>query len=174
MKEQMAEIDSMFKKEYKVVANLPYYITTPIIFKLLEESKKIKSLTIMVQKEVAERVCAKAGGKDYGILSVMTQFYSNPSITRTIGRQMFYPVPNVDSALLSIKIEGEKFKDVDNQKFSKFIKACFSMRRKTLLNNLSTIFSKEKLKEVLDEETLRKRAEQFSLEEFVELFKKLS
>ena len=174
MKRDMPEIDDMFKKDYKVVANLPYYITTPIIFKLLEESKKIKSLTIMVQKEVAERVCSKAGGKEYGILSVMTQFYSNPSITRTIGRQMFYPVPNVDSALLSIKIDREKFVDVDNKNFSKFIKACFSMRRKTLLNNLSTIYPKEKLKDILSEETLRKRAEEFSLQEFVEIFKKLS
>ena len=174
MNVKMQDVDSMFKKDYKVVANLPYYITTPIIFKLLEESKKIKSLTIMVQKEVAERVCAKEGGKEYGILSVMTQFYSNPSITRTIGRQMFYPAPNVDSALLSIKIDKQKFADIDNQKFLKFIKGCFSMRRKTLLNNLSTIYPKEKLKEILDEETLRKRAEQFSLEEFVEIFKKLS
>jgi len=174
MEADMQKIDSMFIKDYKVVANLPYYITTPIIFKLLEQSTKIKSLTIMVQKEVAERVCAKAGGKDYGILSVMTQFYSTPNITRIIGRQMFFPVPNVDSALLSIKLKRQKFEGVENKSFSKFVKACFSMRRKTLLNNLSTIYPKEKLKNVLGEETLKKRAEQFTLNEFVDIYKKLS
>ena len=125
----------------------------------------------MVQKEVAERVCAPVGGKDYGILTVMTNFYGAPKITRIVGRKMFFPEPNVDSAILHIDI-ARKFEDVDNVKFSKFIKACFSMRRKTLLNNLSTIFNKDMLKEVLSEEVLKKRAEQFSLEEFVEIFNK--
>ena len=174
MKHSLDEIEANFEKEYKVVANLPYYITTPIIFRFLEETKKCKSLTIMVQKEVAERVCAKEGGKDYGILTVMANFYGSPQINRIIKRQMFFPVPNVDSALLTIKLEPNKFGEVDSQKFSKFIKACFSMRRKTLLNNLSTLYSKEKLKGVLDAQTLGKRAEQFSLEEFLQIFNKLS
>lgn len=86
---------------------------------------------------------------------------------------MFYPVPNVDSALLNVKIQP-KYADIDAAKFSAFVKTCFSMRRKTLLNNLSKTFSKEKLKECLTEETLKKRAETLSLDEFVELFKKLS
>ncbi len=172
MQSNMKEIENRFDKNYKVVANLPYYITTPIIFRLLEESEKLDSLTIMVQKEVAERVCAKAGGKDYGVLTVMTNFYGQPSITRIIKRQMFYPAPNVDSALLHIKIERDKFKDVDKIKFSNFVKACFSMRRKTLLNNLGTIYGKDKLKELLDEEVLQKRAEVFTLDEFIEIFKK--
>ncbi len=85
---------------------------------------------------------------------------------------MFFPEPNVDSAILHIEIEKDKFKSIDNKKFSKFIKAAFSMRRKTLLNNLGTIFNKEKLKTVLDEKTLQRRAESFSLDEFVELYKK--
>lgn len=174
MDAKMSEVEDKFDKKYKVVANLPYYITTPIIFKFLENAEKLESLTIMVQKEVAERVCAEFGGKDYGILTVMTNFYGTPKITRIIGRQMFYPVPNVDSALLHIQIEKDKFKGVDSKEFLKFIKSCFSMRRKTLLNNLSGIYDKNKLKEVLDEETLRKRAEQFSLPEFVELFKKVT
>ena len=172
MDSTMPEIEEKFSRNYKVVANLPYYITTPIIFKFLEESEKLDSLTIMVQKEVAERVCAPVGGKDYGILTVMTNFYGSPKITRIIGRQMFYPVPNVDSALLNIVIEKDKFKGVDRQKFAKFVRACFSMRRKTMLNNLSQVYDKNKLKTALDEETLRKRAEQFSLEKFVELFEK--
>lgn len=172
MKMSMQEIEKKFTNNFKVVANLPYYITTPIIFRLLEESENVESLTIMVQKEVAERVCAKVGGKDYGILTVMTNFYGKPKIARIINRKMFHPEPNVDSALLHIEIERNKFEGVDNEKFSEFVKACFSMRRKTLLNNLGGVFGKEKLKDCLSEEVLKKRAEQFSLKEFVELFVK--
>ena len=171
MKCEMQEIEQKFDKKFKVVANLPYYITTPIIFKLLEESKKLESLTIMVQKEVAERICANPGGKDYGILSVMVNFYGKPKITRIINRNMFFPAPNVDSALVNIEIEP-KF-DVDRIAFSKFVKACFSMRRKTLLNNLSTIFDKQKLKNVLSEEILKSRAEVLSLVQLIEIFKML-
>ena len=168
----LKDVEAKFDGDYKVVANLPYYITTPIIFKFLENSTKLDSLTIMVQKEVAERVCAGVGGKDYGILTVMTNFYGTPKITRIIKRQMFYPAPNVDSALLHIKLEKNKFADIDNAKFLKFIKSCFSMRRKTLLNNLGSVYAKEKLKATLGEEVLAKRAEAFSLDEFVEIFKK--
>lgn len=172
MQANLPDVEQKFEKKYKVVANLPYYITTPIIFKFLEEAKKVDSLTIMVQKEVAERVCAKVGGKDYGILTVMTNFYGDPKTTRIIKRQMFFPVPNVDSALLNIKLK-EKYPTIDKKKFLAFIKTCFSMRRKTLLNNLSNMYSKEKLKSVLSEDILSKRAEQFSLEEFVCIFEKL-
>lgn len=173
MEASMKTVEEKFLGKYKVVANLPYYITTPIIFKLLENSTKLDSLTIMVQKEVAERVCAEVGGKDYGILTVMANFYGKPEIARIIKRQMFFPVPNVDSALLHINIEPNKFSDVDREKFLKFIKTCFSMRRKTMLNNLGTVYAKDKLKNNLDEKTLQRRAESFALQEFIELFKKL-
>lgn len=172
MDAKMPEIEKKFSKKYKVVANLPYYITTPIIFKFFEEANKLDSLTIMVQKEVAERVCANVGGKDYGILTVMANFYGTPKITRIIGRQMFFPVPNVDSALLNIKIEN-KHPNVDRGAFSKFVKQCFSMRRKTLLNNLSP-YGKERLKELFDEKVLIRRAETFSLEELIEIFEKIN
>jgi len=173
MNADLKEVESKFDEKYKVVANLPYYITTPIIFKLLDNSTKLESLTIMVQKEVAERACAKFGGKDYGILSVMLQFYGDVKIARVINRQMFYPAPNVDSALLQIKLRN-KFPEVAKQKFSKFVKACFAMRRKTLLNNLSAMFSKAKLQATLEEKTLKKRAEALSIEELVEIFNKLN
>ena len=172
MKHSLEGIESKFSKNYKVVANLPYYITTPIIFRFLEEAKKLDSLTIMVQREVAERVCAGEGGKDYGILTVMANFYGEPKISRIIKRQMFFPVPNVDSALLTIKLK-RKYQDVDSKKFSQFVKCSFSMRRKTLFNNLSKMHSKELLKNTLGEDILTKRAEQFSLAQFVEIFKKL-
>lgn len=168
----MQEVENMFDGVFKVVANLPYYITTPIIFKLLEDGTKVCSLTIMVQKEVAEKICAKVGDKDYGIPTVMTEFYGNAKITRIVARHMFFPAPNVDSAILHIEIEKDKFKDVDQKKFSRFVKACFAMRRKTLLNNLGTLFNKEKLKNLLGEDVLSRRAESFSFLEFVELFKK--
>lgn len=170
MKVDLKQVEIKFQNDFRVVANLPYYITTPIIFKLLEDSTKLKSLTIMVQKEVAERICAQVGGKDYGILTVMTNFYGKPKITRTIGRQMFYPIPNVDSALLHIEIDKKKFKNVDRKQFLKFIKTCFCMRRKTLLNNLGTVYSKEFLKTVLSENMLKRRAETFSLDEFIDIF----
>ncbi len=169
---KMSDVENQFDGEFKVVANLPYYITTPIIFKLLEEGTKVKSLTIMVQKEVAEKICSKVGDKDYGIPTVVTAIYGSAKITRIVGRQMFYPAPNVDSAILHIEIEKDKFKTIDKEKFSKFVRACFAMRRKTLLNNLSSIYDKSKLKEALGEELLARRAESFSLDEFVELFTK--
>ena len=168
LKDFEKEIDS-----FKVVANLPYYITTPIIFKLLEESEKLESLTIMVQKEVAERIVAKEGGKDYGILTLMINFFGEAKIDRIVKRQMFNPMPNVDSAVITIKIDREKYKGIDKEKFSKFIKASFSMRRKTLLNNLSSILPKTELKEKLTEDILSRRAETFSIDEFIGIYKML-
>lgn len=159
-----------FDEPFKVVANLPYYITTPIIFKLLEESDKLLSLTIMVQKEVAERMVADTNG-DYGVLSVMLAFYGEAKITRIVKRNMFYPEPNVDSAVVTIKIE--KKYAVDKQAFYKFVKTAFSMRRKTLFNNLALAFSKEKLKQTFDEEFLKRRAESLTIDEFVEAYKKI-
>lgn len=182
MKADMKEVEKRFQESlpqdrdknvrFKVVANLPYYITTPIIFKLLEESENVESLTIMVQKEVAERICANVGGKDYGILTVMIAFYGSAKITRIIKRQMFFPEPNVDSALVHIQVEN-RYNNINKTKFTKFVKTCFSMRRKTLLNNLSKVYDKQRLRELLSEEKLQQRAETFSLSEFLEIFSKL-
>lgn len=175
MKFPAADVASLFDDQpFKVVANLPYYITTPIIFKLLENAAnlRIQSITIMVQKEVAQRVCADVGGKDYGVLSVATALYGTPKITRIIGRQMFFPVPNVDSALLHIVVE-EKFPTLNKEKFMQFVKTCFSMRRKTLLNNLSCYAPKETLKNILGEQILAQRAEKLPLETLLKIFEKL-
>ncbi len=166
------DVEDKLGEQYKVVANLPYYITSPILFKLFENATRLASVTIMVQKEVAERVCAKVGGKDYGVLSVMSKFYGEPKITRIVNRQMFHPVPNVDSAVLHIKLD-QKFPEIDKTLFGDFVKTCFSMRRKTLLNNLSAIYDKDFLKVKFDENTLKRRAETLSLDEFVEMFKKI-
>lgn len=162
------EIEKDFEKDYKIIANLPYYITTPIIFKFLNESKRVKSLTIMVQKEVAERIVASAGSKDYGVLSVMMQFYGVAKITRIVNRKMFYPEPNVDSAVVHIEV-GDNYK-IDGEKFYRFIQTCFSMRRKTLKNNLSHSQEFKNVVEKLNEETLSRRAESFSLDDFIEIY----
>ncbi len=174
MKCDIKEIESDFEDKYRVVANLPYYITTPIIFKFLTQSSRVKSLTIMVQKEVAERIVANCGTKNYGVLSVMVQFYGKAEITRYVSRKMFYPQPNVDSAVVHIEIEN-KYTEIDKNKFYSFITGCFSMRRKTLKNNLSHSFKikGEILDNLFSQEILSKRSENFSLDNFIDLYNKL-
>lgn len=172
LKTDIKKIEEKLGDEYKIIANLPYYITTPLIFKFLEDSKKMKSMTIMVQKEVAERIVAKEGGKDYGILSVMIDFYGNAKITRSVSRKLFFPQPNVDSAVVRIDKECNKY-DVSPENFSKIVKAAFSMRRKTILNNLSSALKIDKitLAQKLCEFDLTRRAESFSVPEFVQITK---
>lgn len=168
----IGEIEKNFDGNYKMIANLPYYITTPIIFKFLNGASRLESLTIMVQKEVAERIVAKEGGKDYGVLSIMVDFYGNAEISRIVGRKMFFPQPNVDSAVVTIKVEN-KYPDIDKEDFYKFVQCLFSMRRKTVRNNLSQGgYSKEKMA-ILGEEILSARAETFSLEKIIEIYKSL-
>ncbi len=172
LKMELKDIEDKLGGEYKIIANLPYYITTPLIFKFLEGSDKLKSMTIMVQKEVAERIVAKEGGKDYGILSVMIAFFGNAKITRNVSRKLFFPQPNVDSAVVNIEIVKGKF-DVPKEKFSRVVKAAFSMRRKTILNNLSNALGMDKkdITQKLENFDLSRRAESFSVEEFAEITK---
>lgn len=172
LKTDICEIEGKFSSQYKLVANLPYYITTPLLFKFLEEAQKVVSLTVMVQREVAERMVATSG-KDYGILSIMIAFYGKAEIKRNVGRQMFYPVPNVDSAIVHIDIDRNKYIDIDKQQFSKLIRSAFAMRRKTLYNNLSKIIEKNILNVKLDAKTLQMRAEELKLEDFIDIYKKL-
>lgn len=168
------EIESNFDGNYKMIANLPYYITTPIIFKFLNEASRLESLTIMVQKEVAERIVADVGGKDYGVLSIMVKFFGDAKINRIVSRKMFYPQPNVDSAVVTITIDKEKYKDIDKIKFYKFIQTAFSMRRKTLKNNLSHGgINAEKLA-ILDAEILSARSENFSIEQLLQIYLKIN
>ena len=171
MKYEIEDIEKDFLSGYKIIANLPYYITSPLIFKFLNNSDKVRSLTIMVQKEVAERIVAKAGGKDYGVLSVMVQFFGNAKITRPVSRKMFFPQPNVDSAVVVIDVS--KNYDIDKAKFYKFIQTCFSMRRKTLKNNLSHSQEFKDAVNYLDANVLSRRAESFTLDEFIEIFNKI-
>lgn len=158
-------------EKYKLVANLPYYITTPLLFKFLEEATKLKSMTIMVQKEVALRMIAEPNCKEYGILTLMIRFYGSATLTRTVGRQLFYPQPNVDSAVVHIEIQDNLYPDVDKQKLAKLVKASFSMRRKTMQNNLLTLgISKDVLQTKVSAVLLKKRAENLSIDDYVNLY----
>ena len=168
MKLSLEKIESDFSY-YKLVANLPYYITSPLIFKFIK-SHKLDSMTIMVQKEVAQRICAKESSKDYGLLSIMTAFYGESKITRIVGKDNFYPKPKVDSAVVNIKID-RKYRYVDEDKFYDLVQNLFSMRRKTIRNNLAKNY--KSLIAKLDEDLLSKRSEQLSLAQIIDIYKKL-
>ncbi len=165
-------------KEYlntkvKVVANIPYYITTPIIFKLLDFADKIDSMMFMVQKEVAERFCAEKDNKMYGITSVILQSIADVKYVRTIKKECFTPAPKVDSALIKLELKLDKY-DINNREFFvNFIHNCFAMRRKTLVNNISTKYgiSKEEVVKILTSINLdcMIRPENISIEEYVKL-----
>ena len=132
-------------KKISVAANLPYYITTPIITTLLEGGYDIENIVVMVQKEVAQRFCAKPGTKEYGAISVLCQYYTEPEIVVTVPAGSFYPAPKVDSAVVRMRVLEKPNVDVINEKlFFKVVKASFAMRRKTLLNCLSNGFKTDK------------------------------
>lgn len=132
-REKSPEIESV-----KVVANLPYYITTPIIMKFLEENPGIDTMVFMIQKEVAERIVASPGGKDYGALSVAVQYYSKPERLFDVSPHCFVPKPEVDSTVIRMKVFKEPaVKLINKDMFFTTVKASFGQRRKTLLNALS-------------------------------------
>ena len=171
LKTDLKEIENNFDGQFHIVANLPYYITTPLIFKFIQ-SKKVASITIMVQKEVANRMVANVSTSDYGILSVMLQFYGDVKICRIVKRQMFTPMPNVDSAVVNIV---PKPNVCDAQIFSDIVHKSFAMRRKTILNNLSSGFDVDKVVIsnwlTLCNIPVSSRAENLSIEDFVKLTK---
>jgi 16S rRNA (adenine1518-N6/adenine1519-N6)-dimethyltransferase len=126
LKAPVSEIEKDFNSEtYIVVANLPYYITSPLIFKFIEETSNAKSITVMVQKEVAERYSAKPNSKEYGIATIMLNYYADIKYLRTVNRKMFNPAPNVDSALIKIIPNANKAKAKDEGKFKELVKMAF-------------------------------------------------
>lgn len=138
MKQKMSDIEAHFDGAYIVVANLPYYITTPIIFKFVEESTKLKSLSIMVQKEVGDRLVAKAGSKDYGAISIALDYRANVSISRIVKRNMFVPAPNVDSCVVKIDFT-HKYDITDTDLLNQLIRCAFQNRRKMFVKNIKTL-----------------------------------
>ena len=167
-------------KPIKVVANLPYYITTPIIMGLFESHLPLKSITIMVQKEVADRMQVGPGTKDYGALSLAVQYYAKPEIVANVPPNCFMPRPNVGSAVIRLTKYDKPPVSVENEEFMfSLIRATFNQRRKTLVNAIGNApnlnISKEMVAEVLSEmgESLTVRGETFSLEKFAEFSNKL-
>ena len=167
------------RKPFKIVANLPYYITTPIIMGLLEENsaqskKLIESFTVMIQKEVAQRINARPGTKDYGALSLAVEYYTQTSLLMNVPSSVFMPRPNVDSAVIGLSVLKEPPVSVKNEKkmFS-LIKAAFAQRRKTFINSVSGVLNTDKnvLREALScigrDENIR--GESLSLEEYARI-----
>ncbi|WP_075979819.1 16S rRNA (adenine(1518)-N(6)/adenine(1519)-N(6))-dimethyltransferase RsmA [Bacillus massilinigeriensis] len=178
-----ADIKSVINEEFSemadlmVVANLPYYVTTPIIMKLLEEKIPIRGIVVMLQKEVADRISAKPGTKDYGSLSIAVQYYTKAETVMIVPKTVFVPQPNVDSAVIRLTVRKEPIAQVkDEDFFFQITRASFAQRRKTLLNNLTSQLTngKEKKSEILTalekaEIEPSRRGETLSIEEFARL-----
>lgn len=161
----------------KVVANLPYYITTPIIMKLLEEGVTFERMIVMVQKEVALRMCAKAGSPDYGALSLAVGYYTNPSIVCPVPSSSFRPAPKVDSAVVMLSLKEQILEEKERVNLFKCVKAAFSQRRKTMVNALNSggFGTKDEIKRILKDLGFNDniRGEALSLEDYIMLSKKL-
>ncbi len=156
---------------YQVCANIPYNITTPIIFYLLEKCPHLQSATLMMQKEVAERIMASPGGKDYGLLTLTTSYYAHSELLMNVSRNCFYPRPEVDSAVLRITPRQEKIKVNNEIIFKKLLRASFQKRRKTMLNICSDISGQDKnqIQGLLEQWGISPlaRPENLSLDDFV-------
>ena len=163
----------MNHKPFKVVANLPYYITTPIIMSLLESKLPIERLVVMVQKEVALRMVAKPGTKDYGALSVAVQYYTEPDIVLDVPPKSFLPAPAVTSSVIRCVLRDKPPVDVIDEKlFFRVVKAGFAQRRKTFSNTMKTTgLSKDRIEELLAKANIdgQRRGETFTLQEFADV-----
>lgn len=170
-----AKVETLFEGKARVVANIPYYITTPIIFRLVEHLEKFSSILVLIQKEVAVRFASIHGTKEYGITSVILQSIFDVSIPRIVKKECFTPMPKIDSALCLL-VPHNKYKISNFEKFKDFVHLSFSMRRKTLVNNLKSKFDKDKICEALKKfdylETVR--PEEISVENFINIFEDLN
>ena len=161
------------EKSVKLVANLPYYVTTPIILKLLKDGYNFKSLTIMIQKEVAERINAAPDCKEYGALSVLVQYYCDTSIVRRVAPTSFIPRPKVESIVIKLdRLDKPRVETKDVKLMFELVRAGFNMRRKTLWNATKTLkVNKEKLEEAFEKSGIdpKRRAETLTVQEFATL-----
>lgn len=164
-------------EDIMVVANLPYYVTTPIIMKLLEEKLPIRGIVCMLQKEVADRIAAKPGGKEYGSLSIAVQYYTEAETVMIVPKTVFMPQPNVDSAVIRLTVREEPAVKVRNEDFFfQVTRASFAQRRKTILNNLTSQLpdgkiKKDKILQALEKAEIEpsRRGETLSIAEFAQL-----
>ncbi len=174
-------IDDLATGAIHVYGNLPYYITSPILNHLFRWAARIASIHVVVQLEVAERIAAHPGVRDYGYLSAICQFYAQPKIALRIPPGAFRPPPKVKSALVGMTLPGEQANlkivgESDEKHFLEFVQSCFSQKRKTLRNNLLAIATDKKIHEALAATALRPdaRAEQLTLAQFAALFTQLA
>ncbi|MCM3603656.1 16S rRNA (adenine(1518)-N(6)/adenine(1519)-N(6))-dimethyltransferase RsmA [Robertmurraya korlensis] len=164
-------------EDIMVVANLPYYVTTPIIMKLLEEKLPIRGIVCMLQKEVADRIAAKPGGKEYGSLSIAVQYYTEAETVMIVPKTVFMPQPNVDSAVIRLTVREEPIVKVRSEDFFfQVTRASFAQRRKTILNNLTSQLpdgkiKKDKILQALEKAQIEpsRRGETLSIAEFAQL-----
>lgn len=176
------QLRELFEQQFKdvsgvsVVANLPYYVTTPILMKLLEEGLPLEHIVVMIQKEVAERMAASPGGKEYGSLSIAVQYYSEPELVCIVPHTVFIPQPNVESAVIRLSVRKEPPVSVEDEAFFfDVVHASFAQRRKTIANNLKSRFfpkeGRERLEQLLAEAGIEpsRRAETLSLQEYAML-----
>lgn len=171
MKCPIEQVEKKLGDKYVMVANLPYYITTPIVMKFIEQAKNLKAMVIMVQEEVAFRFASTAGHSDYGAITVGINLRGDAEIILRVPREKFTPAPSVDSAVIKITIDENKFKGVDFNKVREVVRIAFSSRRKMLVNNLMNGYkiSRDIANEILDEAdiSLTDRGESLSAEKFV-------
>ena len=173
------DLHRLIKEEFDgldvvICANLPYYITSPVIMRLLEEKIPVKSITVMVQKEAAQRICAKVGTRDSSAVTVAVNYYSKPSMLFTVSSGSFMPAPRVDSAVIKLDISDKPEVQAVNEKvFFKVVKSAFAQRRKTILNSLSAGFSigKNDMAEILEKSNVAEnmRAEQLSMQQIADI-----
>lgn len=173
LKEDFNALENSLGKDYVMCANLPYYITTPIIMKFVENSNNVKAMIVMVQEEVALRLVSKAGTSDYGAITVGINLRGSAEIIKRVGREMFTPAPNVDSAVVKITFDRDKFKGVDYGLVREVVKIAFMNRRKMLVNNLMNGYkiNREKAESVLNQVgiPLTARGETLTAQDFVNL-----
>ncbi len=165
------------EKRVRVYGNLPYYITSPILHRLFEHAAQIEAIHIVIQLEVAERLTARPGSREYGYLSVVTQYFSRPEIALRIPRGAFLPAPEITSALVTLRMlgPGATLGIRDETRFFDFVKLCFGQKRKTVVNNLKPLAGSEFVREALGMMKLRAdvRAEHLSVAELGELYRRL-
>lgn len=171
------DLGQLAGNRFRIYGNLPYYITSPILHHVFRYADRIASVHVVVQFEVAARIAARPGGRAYGYLSALCQFYTRPEIVLRIPPGAFRPRPKVTSALLAMRLPGERHElhIREEAEFFKFVQVCFGQKRKTLRNNLRALFPVEQVEAALSSSSLRgdARAEQLTLAQFAELFRRL-
>lgn len=150
----------------RVAGNIPYNITSPLLFWVYDNSKYIKDVHFLIQREVAQRITSQPGNKDYGILSVLSHFYGSLKLEFTVSSKVFRPIPEVRSSLISMQIKPHNENEILQEKLKITVKAAFNKRRKTLLNSLAELIPRTKINSPID---LQRRAETLNVEEFIAL-----